>query len=187
MVKKKLTKAIALASLLFTSSSFLSGCMDPSIGSSIVTGTVAGTAAGVVTRANPFEIAKLAKKNYFEFKMGSVNRVVDVKEGEDYLEFGYAYRLNYTKGETVPFRVIVKAKPVGAPEDKYEVIFDEDLYLQNGVQGGVLDVDVPKKLRSTKTLDVVFIITPKAEGFENKEIVYKDTVTAGAAKYVISK
>jgi len=41
MIERKLTGAIALASLLFTSS-FLSGCMDPSVGSSIVTGTVAG-------------------------------------------------------------------------------------------------------------------------------------------------
>jgi len=186
MMRKKLTSAIVLTSLLFTSS-FLSGCMDPSVGSSIVTGTVAGTAAGVVTRANPYDIAKLAKKNYFEFKMGSVNRIVDSKEGEDYLQFGFAYKLNYTKGETVPFRVVVKAKPVGTPESKYEVIYDEDLYLQNGIQGNVLDVDVPKKLRSYKTLDVVFVITPKVEGFENKEVVHKDTVTAGAAKYVISK
>ena len=51
----------------------------------------------------------------------------------------------------------------------------------------MLDVDVPKKLCYTKTFDIVFIITPKVEGFENKEVVYKDTVTAGAAKYVISK
>ena len=187
MAKEKLIKAIALASLLFNSSFFLYGCMGSPTGSGIVTGAVSGAVSGAVLRANPYEIAKLTKKNHFEFKVSSTTRTLDAKKGEDYLEFGYSYKLHYTKGETVPFRVVVKVKPTGAPDSKYEVIYDEDLYLQNGIQGGLIEVDVPKKLRSNKVLDVVFVITPKVEGFENKEVVHKDTVTAGATKYVISK
>lgn len=167
---------------LFTSLT-TSGCIYLYTAAAGVGGAAAGAAAGEVITKPGLTVAKLSKKNYFKIKFGSVSRQIDGKD--DYLVLGYDYQLNYTQGKKYPFNVVVKAKPAGTPDDNYKVIYKATVYFENGWQGGVFEIDVPKEFRSHKTLDVAVVITPQESIFNQGEYVYKDTVTAGVSEYKI--